>query len=105
MIFLVNTALTAFKRLRPELMAGQLEITRDEHPCLHYDSWLDCAEPHGYDMSSLATAYARDPTTVRGHISDRLRRRIIAVVEASRVIERRKIAWLLAGLHGAPPAK
>jgi hypothetical protein len=99
-IFLVNTALPAFKRLRPELMARQLEITRDDHPCLHYDSWLDCAEPHGYDMGALVSACKRDPTIVRGYVSDQLRERIIAAVEASRVIEKRKITWLLAGLRG-----
>lgn len=98
-LFLINTALTAFKRSRTDLMAGQLEITRQEHPCLHYDSWLDCAEPHGYDREILSKACQRDRSVIRGHVSERLLAQIMATVEASRTIEKRKIGWVLAALR------
>ena len=103
MLFLINTALTAFKQSRPDLMAGQLQITAAEHSCLRYDSWLDCAEPHGYDISKLTAAYEWDRGIVRGHISVQLRKQIIDVLETSRVIEKRKVAWLLAALRQALP--
>jgi hypothetical protein len=97
-LFLINSELTEFKQSKPDLMAGQLIVPVAEHPCLRYDSWLDCAEPHGYDRHALNVSWANDRGIKKGTISPVLRSQILSVVQTSRTIPKKQIDMILAAL-------
>ena len=97
-LFLFNSELTEFKQSRPALMAGQLVVPVADHPCLRYDSWLDCAEPHGYSRDELNQCWIKDRSLVRGTVSPALRAQIVAVVQTSRTIPKKQIDMIVAAL-------
>jgi hypothetical protein len=98
LLFLINSEVTEYKKTRPDLMAGQLEIDAASHAFLNYDSWLDCTELHGYPLDQLTAEYNRDPKVVVGRLSESLTTRVIEVVQRSVTLPRRDISRILAAL-------
>lgn len=101
LLLLISTEVTAFRRSRPELSSAQIVVDVASHPCLKYDSWLDCTEPHGYE--GLAEECDKDPDIIVGHISTDLQDKIIEVVKSSRTLPKRDIKRILAAF-GIEPA-
>jgi hypothetical protein len=101
LLFLINSELTEYKKTRPDLMAGQLEIDAAAHAFLNYDSWLDCTELHGYPLDQLQVEYCRDPRIVVGRLSEVLTMRVIEVVKRSMTLPKRDIARILAAFAPA----
>lgn len=98
LLFLINSEVTEYKKTRPDLMAGQLEIDAAGHAFLSYDSWLDCTELHGYPLEQLEAECNKDPRIVVGRLSDALRARVIEVVKRSVTLSKRDIDRILAAL-------
>lgn len=96
MLLLISTDLTSFKQDNQVLMAEQIVVDCASHPCLRYDSWLDCTEPHA--CHDLQAQYAVNPKLRVGHISAALRARIVEVVTASKTLPQRSIKRFLAAL-------
>jgi hypothetical protein len=96
-LLLISTELTEFKQIRLALRAEQIVVKADDHPCLKYDSWLDCTEPHCYD--ELCTECDERPEIIVGHISPALRAEIVTVVTASKTLTRRNKASILAAIN------
>jgi hypothetical protein len=101
LLFLINSEVTEYKKTRPDLMAGQLEIDAAGHAFLNYDSWLDCTELHGYPLDQLEAEYNKDPKIVVGRLSEVLTARVIEVVKRSVTLPKRDIARILAALAPA----
>lgn len=98
LLLLINSEVTEYKKSRPELMAGQLEIDCASHSFLRYDSWLDCTETHGYGREELDAECGADPKIIVGHISARLQTRVVEVVRRSVTLSKRDISRILAAL-------
>lgn len=98
LLFLINSEVTEYKKTRPDLMAGQLEIDAAGHAFLNYDSWLDCTETHGCPLDQLEAEYDKDPGIVVGRLSAALTARVIEVVKRSVTLSKRDIERILAAL-------
>ena len=98
LLFLINSEVTEYKKTRPDLIAGQLEIDAAGHAFLNYDSWLDCTETHGYPLDQLEAEYNKDPRMVIGRLSEALTARVIEAVKRSVTLSKRDIARILAAL-------
>lgn len=98
LLFLINSEVTEYKKTRPDLMVGQLEIDAASHAFLNYDSWIDCTELHGYPLGQLEAEYNRDPKIVVGRLSEVLSARVIEAVKRSVTLSKRDIARILAAL-------
>jgi len=98
LLFLINSEVTEYKKTRPDLMAGQLEIDAAGHAFLNYDSWLDCTELHGYPLDQLEAEYHRDPKIVVGRLSEVMTASVIEVVKRSVTLPKRDIARIIAAL-------
>ncbi|MGB7603214.1 MAG: hypothetical protein WBM24_23125 [Candidatus Sulfotelmatobacter sp.] len=102
LFFLINSEITEYKKTRPDLMVGQLEIDAAGHAFLKYDSWLDCTELHGYPLDQLEAEYSKDQKVAVGRLSEVLRARVIEIVKRSITLPKRDIARILAALTPPP---
>lgn len=57
--FLINTNIDHWIQIDPVKLATQAIILAEEHPCLEYDSYVDCHELFPFDESELTNK--RDP--------------------------------------------
>lgn len=96
MLLLISTELTGFKQNNPVLRAEQIVVDCKSHPCLRYDSWLDCTEPHS--CGGLLMLFEANPKVRVGHVSPGLRANIIEVVASSKTLSQRNIKRFLDAL-------
>lgn len=72
MFLLINSEQNAFVINTPEMAAHNLVIDVASHPFLNYDSWLDCTVPFGYDLAELLSIIGKEPSRIKGKLSQKL---------------------------------
>jgi hypothetical protein len=51
--FLINSEISPFISSKPDMLACQILLTKDEYHFLFYDSYLDCAQLYSFNYSEL----------------------------------------------------
>jgi hypothetical protein len=90
LVFLINSELQEFIKLRPDLLAQHVCLSASEYGFLRYDSWLDCTSVHTVLPEALSSA------TQVGAACASLCAQVAAVASSSRTINRRAIAAITA---------
>jgi hypothetical protein len=72
--FLINTEIDPWIAINPSSMRCQVRIRADEHPCLDYDSWVDCTDLFRFEDWELPTKRNPVSTSTHAEIIEAVRR-------------------------------
>lgn len=86
--FLINSNVHPLIQKRHDLLACQAYLESASHPCLNYDSYVDCIDLYEFEDAEL--------TNKRGAISERAKEEIMKAVTNSKTIEKRYKKLILA---------
>jgi len=78
--FLINSEIDPWIQIHPEMLACQAHVKATEHPCLAYDSYVDCIDLFRFDDFEL--------TNVRDEVSKKAKKSILEAVGVSKTISR-----------------
>jgi hypothetical protein len=71
--FLINSEIYRWIAINPENRACQAPILASEHPCLHYDSWVDCLDLKSFDEDELSNRLDLVSATAKASILEAVR--------------------------------
>lgn len=71
----INSEINSFISCRPELLKCQVEIDRETHPFMDWDSHIDCSKVKTYSTTEVIDSLTNTPAWVLGAISKEVRMR------------------------------
>lgn len=85
LVLLINSEISEFIACRPTLKACQVEISKEEHPFLDWNSFVNCIDAHSaYDISFFKKQCESNfDSFYRGNISPNCIRDVIIAVNRS----------------------
>jgi len=84
-LVLINSDVNRFFSRSAESLAHHVPITSRDHPCLSYDSFVDCTSYFGYDLADLIAILEAEPARLKGVVTADVRTKISACVASSRL--------------------
>ncbi|WP_116809181.1 hypothetical protein [Steroidobacter cummioxidans] len=85
MLLFIDSDINPYVNNTDDLRAHHIVMDVLNHCFLEYDSWVDCTYPVGYDLEQLISAVEKDPTAIRGTISNHLRHSLCSCIASSKL--------------------
>lgn len=84
-VFIINSAIHAYIKSSPTLLADQVDIPQADHSFLAHDSFLNCIQAHqAFDISHVREAMREQFSEIyQGKLQPYLLRNVVEVVENS----------------------
>lgn len=99
--FYINTNLTKLQEIRPELRAETIPISSaDGFPFLHHLSHLDCSAPIDVEENDAAAQVDGDPSRDLKFLPDKVKSKIIQIVDNGVTLETHLAKIILKNLRG-----
>lgn len=100
LVLVINSHVHEYIRLRPTLLACQVELTQQEHDFLSWDSFINCIEAHAaFDIDDLKEMIATDyHNIVKGKVIDICMGKVYKAVESSQTMLRKHKKLILNSL-------
>ena len=95
LFFFINSGIRPFIQRRESLRRCQVRIGADDHPCLDYDSWVDCTE--ACTVSDYLRQIERNEARIKDRVSADVLGAIIEATKQSPLIPELQKEWILAG--------
>lgn len=97
---MINSEISQYIRLRPQLLECQVDVIKDEHRFLEWDSFVNCIEAHqAFDLNVVKEKIARNFRDIlKGEIVDYCMRDIYRGVEKTVVMTGRHKRLILAAM-------
>ncbi|EPR6395354.1 hypothetical protein ACU70F_004096 [Salmonella enterica subsp. enterica serovar Anatum] len=101
LVLLINSDINEFIKRNNDLMACQVEINREDHDFLKWDSFVNCIEAHAaFDLEIIKEKIAiKYGDVLKGRITDHCMRQVRCAVEISKTMVKRHKKLILAALQ------
>lgn len=88
--FFINSKINDFISRKPELLALQFILSKEDYAFLDYDSYLCCTEIKKLNKKELANSVSVNKTQIKGFLHDEHQRDILQIVRKSKLFSQKE---------------
>lgn len=89
LLFMVNSHIHPYVKIRPHLMSCQVLLKASEHYFLAHDSYIDCRDIYThFSLSDIVKQVYTDKQRIKGFVGEEAQEQVVAAIKVCPVLEK-----------------